>query len=230
MLSQGMTESSVGALRALAMDGPTSRPVPAEACHLDLLGTTLDYRPNAEIYPEEAPTRFIYEVQKGAVRTSKLLSDGRRQVCSFHFPGGIFGLEAGQLHRFSAEAVSASAIRVLDRRMVMTASERDGDLRARLLSMTVRELGHAHDHMLLLGRKSATERVVAFLLEMAARQRRGAVIDLPMSRCDIADYLGLTVETISRTLSELEGAGSISRSTSRRIILRDRAALERLEI
>ncbi len=229
MLSQDMAERSVGALRALAMDGPTCRPVPTEACHLDLLGTALNYRANAEIYAEEEPAQLIYQVQSGAVRTSKLLSDGRRQVCSFLFPGDIFGLEAGPLHRFSAEAVTASVILVLDRRTIMATAERDGDLRGRLLTMTVRELGHAHDHMLLLGRKSATERVVAFLLEMAARQRRAPTVDLPMSRCDIADYLGLTVETISRTLSELESAGAIHRSTSRRIILRDRVALERLE-
>jgi CRP/FNR family transcriptional regulator, nitrogen fixation regulation protein len=96
-----------------------------------------------------------------------------------------------------------------------------------LWTLTGRELGRVQDHILLLI-KSAQERVAAFLLEMAERVSSGNAVDLPMSRQDIADYLGLTIETVSRTLTRLESAATIEVPTSRRIVLRDRAALSRL--
>ncbi len=229
MLAQGVAGRPYVPPQSMARHRADAERMAAAPGHLDLSGTTLTVAANAEIYGEEEPAQFLYEVVSGAVRTSKLLSDGRRQVCSFYLPGDIFGLDAGELHRFSAEAVTTSVVRVLDRRRVTAAAEREGGLRSQLLSLTAHELCHAHDHVLLLGRKSATERVVAFLLEMAARQPRRPAVDLPMSRSDIADYLGLTVETVSRTLSELESSGAIRRTTSRSIVLRDQARLRRLD-
>jgi CRP/FNR family transcriptional regulator, nitrogen fixation regulation protein len=148
MLAQGVAGRPYVPPQSMARHRPDAEPIAAGAGPLDLSGTTLTVAPNAEIYGEEEPARFLYKVVSGAVRTSKLLSDGRRQICSFYLPGDMFGLDAGELHRFSAEAITASVVRVLDRRRVTAAAEREGGLRSQLLSLTAHELCHAHDHML----------------------------------------------------------------------------------
>jgi CRP-like cAMP-binding protein len=163
------------------------------------------------------------------VRTHKLLSDGRRQIGAFHLPGDIFGFEAGPMHRFSAEAISDASVLVARRAVIVAMAARDGDLARDLWTITAEKLQRAEDHMLLLGRKNAEERVASFLLEMANRKPSDLVIELPMSRQDIADYLGLTIETVSRTLTQLESRAAIELSSSRRINLRNRCALQRLD-
>jgi CRP/FNR family nitrogen fixation transcriptional regulator len=195
---------------------------------LQMMGAAMSYGRNEEIYGEDEPSEFIYLVKTGAVRTYKLLNDGRRQIGAFHLPGDIFGLEVGNQHRFTAEAISDSTVLVVKRSTLVSLATRKAELAGQLWALTAQELVHVQDLMLTLGRKNAQERVAAFLLEMAGRVPAGAAIELPMSRQDIADYLGLTIETVSRTLTQLENAAAIALQSSRRIVLRNRGALNRL--
>jgi CRP/FNR family nitrogen fixation transcriptional regulator len=185
------------------------------------------YKRGTEIYCEKEPADYVYQIRTGAVRTYKLLSDGRRQIGAFHLVGDIFGLENGREHRFTAEAVVVTTVRLIRRQSLEAAADSDGVFARNLLSMTTSYLEHAENHMLLLGRKTALERVVTFLLEMDKRLTAAGVTVLPMYRRDIADYLGLTIETVSRALSRLHEAGVLDfiGKTQREIIIRDRLRL-----
>ncbi|SDJ62953.1 cAMP-binding domain of CRP or a regulatory subunit of cAMP-dependent protein kinases [Bradyrhizobium sp. Rc2d] len=168
------------------------------------------YKKGAEIYGEKEPAEFVYQVRSGAVRSYKLLSDGRRRIGAFHLVGDIFGLENGGTHRFTVEVVVKTTIRLIRRQSLEAVAETDAVVSRNLLSMTTGDLQHAENHVLLLGRKTALEKVVAFLLEMDERLTAAGVMSLPMTRRDIADYLGLTLETVSRGLSRLTRASSDS--------------------
>jgi CRP-like cAMP-binding protein len=191
------------------------------------MGAPMPFVRNAEIYGENEPAEYLYKVLTGTVRTYKVLNDGRRQIGAFYLPGDIFGLEVGDDHTFSAEAIVDSRILVIKRSSVINLAARQNDIARQLWTMTATELQRVQDHILLLI-KTAQERVAGFLLEMAKRAPAGNEIDLPMSRQDIADYLGLTIETVSRTLTQLENSAAIAVPSSRRIVLRNRAALTRL--
>jgi len=182
---------------------------------------------NAEIYGEGEPADYLYKVISGTVRTYKVLSDGRRQIGAFYLPGDVFGLESGDEHTFSAEAITEAKVLVVKRSALVALAERDSDVARQLWTLTGQELRRLQDHILLLI-KTAQERVAGFLLEMAERRSSGNAIELPMSRQDIADYLGLTIETVSRTLTSLENAATIEVPSARRIVLRNRSALSRL--
>jgi CRP/FNR family transcriptional regulator, nitrogen fixation regulation protein len=195
---------------------------------IELMGVRMSYARNVEIYGEGEPAEYLYRVISGAVRICKLLDDGRRQVTAFHLPGEIFGLELGQEHRFSAEAISDSSILVVKRSAVLALAGRDNEVARQLWSLTADALQRVQDHMLVLGCMNAKERVAAFLLQMARRTSDGNELELPMSRQDIADYLGLTIETVSRTITQLENDAAIRLPSSRRIELRNRAALGQL--
>ena len=182
---------------------------------------------NAEIYGENEPADYLYKVVSGTVRTYKVLVDGRRQIGAFHLPGDIFGFETSDEHSFSAEAVTDCKIIVIKRSSVLALAAKDNDVARQMWALTARELGRMQEHNLILI-KSAEERVAAFLLEMADRASGDGAVELPMSRQDIADYLGLTIETVSRTLTQLEKTATIEVPTSRRIVLRNRTALNRL--
>ncbi|HET9903127.1 MAG TPA: helix-turn-helix domain-containing protein [Xanthobacteraceae bacterium] len=192
----------------------------------ELAAITLPYDRNAEIFGEDEPAVYLYRVVSGAVRTYRLLSDGRRQICGFHMAGEIFGLEAGETHSCSAEAIGSTVVQAVRRAPVIALAARDGDVARYLWAVTAQELQRAQTHALLLV-KSAQERVAAFLLQM--RPNNGSnTIELPMSRQDIADYLGLTIETVSRTFTQLEGDAKIELPATRRIVLRDRRGLQEL--
>ncbi|QAU47064.1 helix-turn-helix domain-containing protein [Bradyrhizobium guangzhouense] len=190
------------------------------------------YRKGAEVYGEKEPAEYVYQVKSGAVRSYKLLSDGRRQIGAFHLTGDIFGLENGSEHRFTAEAIVDTTVRLVKRQSLELVAENDAMVARNLLSMTTNNLQHAEDHMLLLGRKTSLERVAAFLLEMDKRLAAADVMALPMSRRDIADYLGLTLETVSRALSRLHELGIIGfiGNTQRQIVLVDRHGLASLDL
>jgi CRP-like cAMP-binding protein len=193
---------------------------------IDLMGAAMSFGRNEEIFGEREPAEYLYRVISGTVRIYKILADGRRQIQAFHVPGDIFGFECDDEHTFSAEAISEARILVVKRSAVMTLAARDNEVARELLALTARALQRAQGHVLLLV-KTARERVVSFLLEMAARTS-GDAVELPMSRQDIADYLGLTIETVSRTLTGLESAAAIALPSSRRIVLRNHQALSRL--
>jgi CRP/FNR family transcriptional regulator, nitrogen fixation regulation protein len=190
------------------------------------------YNRGAEIYGEAESADYIYQVVEGAVRSYKLLSDGRRQIGAFHLADDIFGLENGSTHRFTTEAIVDTTVRLIKRRSLEHVAEADVLVALDLLNMTTTNLQHAEDHMLLLGRKTSLERVAAFLLEMDRRLTAAGVMALPMSRRDIADYLGLTLETVSRALSHLHDKGILGflGQTQRQIVLLDRVRLAGLEL
>jgi CRP/FNR family transcriptional regulator, nitrogen fixation regulation protein len=190
------------------------------------------YKKGAEVYGEKEPAEYVYQIKLGAVRSYKLLSDGRRQIGAFHLTGDIFGLENGTEHRFTTEAIVDTTVRLVKRQSLELVAENDAVVARNLLSMTTNNLQHAEDHMLLLGRKTSLERVAAFLLEMDKRLAAADVMALPMSRRDIADYLGLTLETVSRALSHLHELGIIGfiGNTQRQIVLVDRQQLASLDL
>lgn len=189
------------------------------------------YNRGVEIYGEMEAADYIYQVVDGAARSYKLLSDGRRQIGAFHLVGDIFGLENGTFHRFTAEAIVDTTVRLMKRRILEHIAESDAHVALDLLNMTTSSLQHAEDHMLLLGRKTSLERVAAFLLEMDHRLTAADVMALPMCRRDIADYLGLTLETVSRALSYLHSKGILGflGPTQRQIVLLDRLRLAELD-
>jgi CRP/FNR family transcriptional regulator, nitrogen fixation regulation protein len=195
--------------------------------NLMLMGATMSYPRNTEIFGENEPADYVYKVVSGSVRTYNILSDGRRQIGGFYLPGDIFGIEFDGEHTSAAEAISDAKILVIKRSALDALAGRDASVARELFALTARELRRVQDRILLLI-KSAQERVAGFLLEMAKRASGGNAIDLPMSRQDIADYLGLTIETVSRTLTSLETAAAIDVPTSRRIVLRNRSALTRM--
>src|SRR5205085_6582863 len=134
------------------------------------------YKKGSEIYGEKEPAEYVYQVKSGAVRSYKLLSDGRRQIGAFHLVGDIFGLENGSEHRFTAEAIVDTTVRLVRRQSLELVAEGDAMVARNLLSMTTNNLQHAEDHMLLLGRKTSLERVAAFLIEMDKRLMAAGVI------------------------------------------------------
>ena len=190
------------------------------------------YRKGCEIFGEKEPADYVYQVVIGAVRSYKLLSDGRRQIGAFHLTGDIFGLEIGTDHRFTAEAIIDTTVRLMKRCSLERVADNDASVARNLLSMTTSNLRHAEDHMLLLGRKTSLERVAAFLIEMDGRSTAAGILALPMNRRDIADYLGLTLETVSRALSRLHGIGVLSfiGNNQRQIVLRDRKKLASFDL
>ena len=194
----------------------------------ELIGATLHYARDEEIYGEAEQAEFVYKVVSGAVRTYKLLSDGRRQIGAFHLPGDLFGLESSRTHKLTAEAVTETVVLVFKRRTLEHFAMRNIEVARQLWNLTARNLDHAEEHMLLLGRKTAAEKVAAFLLEMDERMQPTGAISLPMTRRDIADYLGLTLETVSRTISQLQAEGVVERSSARQIIVQRRSKLREL--
>jgi CRP/FNR family nitrogen fixation transcriptional regulator len=201
-----------------------ARPAPGS---IELMGVAMNFGRNVEIYGENEPAEYLYKVISGSVRTYKVLNDGRRQIGAFYLPGDIFGLEMGDDHSFSAEAIVDSNISIIKRSTVEALAARDNNVARQLWTLTGQELKRVQDHILLLI-KTAQERVASFLLEMAGRMSCDKAFELPMSRQDIADYLGLTIETVSRTLTHLENTAAIALPSSRHVVLRNRAALGRL--
>jgi CRP/FNR family transcriptional regulator, nitrogen fixation regulation protein len=194
---------------------------------VEFMGTNMPFARNTEIYGENEPADYLYKVISGTVRTYKILVDGRRQIGAFHITSDVFGLESGDEHTFSAEAITDCKIAVVKRTALTALATRDTEVARQMWAITGRELQRAQGHLLLLV-KSAQERVATFLLEMAERLAGGDAVELAMSRQDIADHLGLTIETVSRTLTQLEKSAVIEVSSSRRILLRNHSALSRL--
>ena len=201
---------------------------PDAADPLDTLGTAMTVAPGCEIYAEGDPASYWYLVRSGVLRTCKLLADGRRQIDDFLFPGDVFGFEARAEHNFSAEAVTgATMVRYSRTRLELLAAD-DPRLGVRMLQVTLKRLGKAHERLLLLGRKTADEKLASFLLEMLVRSTQRDMIELPMSRSDIGDYLGLTIETVSRTFSRFKQQRMITLPTAHCVTIVDQEALEAL--
>jgi CRP/FNR family transcriptional regulator, nitrogen fixation regulation protein len=192
-----------------------------------IAGASMTFERNAEIFGEGESADYVYKVLSGSVRAYKILSDGRRQVTAFYLPGDVFGIDSGSEHSNSAEAIDKASILVVRRSSVFSTAESNSEVARHLWSITAAELRRSQNHALLLI-KTAKERIAAFLLDMAERLAGKGFVELPMSRQDIADYLGLTIETVSRTLTALSEGSTIQFLASRRIVLRNQTRLNEL--
>src|SRR6516162_2857165 len=229
MLAQGdMPERVIELFREPFSVAPSARPflnVDTEAFDqlIDRIGVRISYSPKERIFHENDPAVSIYKVVSGLVCTCKFLSDGRRQIGGFYLPGDYFGFACADAHTLSAEAVTNAKVCITKKSVLMAAANRDV-IERQLLLLTARELAYLQERVLLLI-KNAQERVGEFILEMEKRTKVGNAIQLPMKRQDIADYLGLTIETVCRVLTSLETCAAIEISTSKHIVLRNHSAL-----
>jgi CRP/FNR family transcriptional regulator, nitrogen fixation regulation protein len=215
MLSQPMIKRPAS-LQARSLTGP-----------IEMIGAIIPFARNSEVYGVNERAVYLYKVLTGSVRTYNVSEDGRRQISAFYLPGDVFGFEVGDEHTLSAEAIVDCQLLVIRRTSVAALATRDSSVARQLWAMTAAELRRAQDHIMLLI-KTAQERVAWFLLEMSRRLSSGDEIKLPMSRQDIADYLGLTIETVSRALTQLENASAIALPSARHIVLCNRKALSSL--
>jgi CRP/FNR family nitrogen fixation transcriptional regulator len=179
------------------------------------------YPVNATIYAQGDEAGPLYLVEFGTVRICQLTPDGRRQITGFCYAGEVFGLEAGDEHGSYAESVDGAGIRVLR-------PAGDSNFARRLLNVALRRLTRVQSHLMLLGRMSANERVASFLLDLLDRQASDRTINLPMQRNDVADYLGMTFETVSRVLRVLKDRAIIQVVSAERIDVLDADALSEL--
>lgn len=212
---------------ALAMQGASAMPRTADESEP---GVMRRFSRDEELFAEGDACSFFYKVVSGTVRTGKLLVDGRRQIDAFHLAGDVFGLESGGHHRATAEAVD-DVVAIAYRRGRFASLVHDHPaFGEQLVSSMLTSLDRANDHITLLGRKTALEKMASFLLDMARRRPGADRVVLPMQRMDIADHLGLTIETVSRTLTQMVRDGLIRLADAgRTVILADKARLQVLD-
>jgi CRP/FNR family nitrogen fixation transcriptional regulator len=191
-------------------------------------GTVLHFEPNQEIYAEGDDTKVFYRVVSGVVRTCRFLSDGRRQIDAFYGEGEVFGFDLAAARTFCAEAVTDCTLRCYQQIKLPSDKQGSAAVPQQLFSYAMGRLAKAQEHAMVLSRRSALERVASFLVEWAKNSSRKDVVSLAMTRTDIGDYLGLTIETVSRSLSNLERQGHIALPTARQIEIKNVAALEEL--
>jgi CRP-like cAMP-binding protein len=220
---------TIAALRnpALAFPFPVAAKAVLPATPARLPGRPMRLRRGQPVYAEGTVVRDLYKVVSGSIRTCRILPDGRRMVASFALPGEVFGLDGPGTHRVCAEAIAESVVIAFARQEIEDCVDREPGAAHCWQAFTLERLSAAEDRCLMLGRMSAAERVAGFLLDI---ERRGlpkaGVIELPMSRYDIADHLGLTAETVSRVLSRFRKCGIIADQGLHCVRLLDRSALE----
>ncbi|MEE8535027.1 MAG: cyclic nucleotide-binding domain-containing protein [Kiloniellales bacterium] len=222
----GSSPCSACAVRQLTFCAPLDQ---QELHQLSAIVTSTELVPRDPLFDEGEPAEYMFNVTAGTMKIYKLLPDGRRQVTGFLFAGDFLGLANNETYAYSAEAVTHVALCRFPRRKLERLLERYPKLEKRLLSMASHELAAAQEQMLLLGRKTAKEKIVSFLLSLGERATRrgqnGNPVNVSMSRTDIGDYLGLTTETVSRTFTQLKGAGLISLRPGGKVQLSDTEAL-----
>jgi CRP/FNR family transcriptional regulator len=195
---------------------------------LDRIGTVISLRRDAALFVAGDPVRCCFKVITGTMRSCRILAQGRRHVGEFMLPGDFIGLEMGERWNFTVEAVSDATLMRYPRLRVGQLLQQQPRLGKRLLDLIGRELSAAQTQMLMLGRKTAVERLASFLLTMSVRTGKADRVWLPMTRHDIADHLGLTIETVSRVFSLLKSRGVIQLKTSSEVVLKSRGALAQL--
>ncbi len=192
-------------------------------------GAALMFARDDSIYAEGDPARSWYRLLSGSVRVFRVLRDGRRHISEFVFPGQFFGFEAGAAHIHGAEAIEAASVVAYSCERIEQRMAEDAAAREALRRLLMDQLAQAQERIMLLGGLNATGRLAAFLLGMAQRRTKanplGLVADLPMSRIDVADYLGLTVETVSRLFTALRQRGAIRLPTANRVEILDAGML-----
>jgi CRP/FNR family nitrogen fixation transcriptional regulator len=173
---------------------------------------------NEELFGEGEPANYIYRVVHGSVRTFKVFDDGGRQIEAFRLPGDVFGFESSGYYRFGAEAIGDVSAVLFDRRAILRETRENCDFTQEILNIVTDDLERVQQHTLLLS-NNALQRVACFLVEMSARLRQKDLLQLPMGRQDIADYLGLTIETVSRTFAHLAAARLVKVAGLRGVVL-----------
>lgn len=178
----------------------------------------------AHVFREGDAASHIYEVQTGILRLTRVLENGRRQVIAFALPGDIVGFPNGDLHHTDCDALGPCEV-ILHRREALEHGDGDPETHRRLLVAALREISAMQDHFMMLARKSATEKVASFLMvlteRIGIRQGGSSTIELKMNRADIADFLGLTIETVSRTFTHLRKSGVISLHSAQSVVVPD---------
>ena len=182
----------------------------------------LRYRRNSMIVCEGDAADYIFLVVKGTVRSCRTYPDGSRGIIAFHFPGELFGWSSDAVHSLSAEAVTDTQILFFKRSTLNSAAGRNSKIASYLLTATISELRRVQEHSLMMGRLAAY-RVASFLIDLSVRTGQPKYLKLPMPLIDIADHLGLKMETVSRTIATLGKSGLIARSSYRTLVLRNRA-------
>jgi len=203
-----------------------------EACvkkaDMEKVGVTVKFGRNETVYSKGDDARFSYKVIEGAVRLSRIFADGRRQIVNFLLPDETFGIELSEKYSSTAEAVGEVVALRCPRVCIAQMTTVDPDIGQKRLAMFSRSLAAAEQHVAMLGHQSAKERVASFFLALEM-QRHGDhehTLDLPLSRQDIADYLGLTIETTCRALSELKRQHILDAPSRRRIVIKDLRGLK----
>jgi CRP-like cAMP-binding protein len=184
--------------------------------------------PLAPLFREGDAAGTLYEVASGLLRLTRMLETGRRQVVAFAHPGDVIGFAPGTRHRADCTALTAAAV-IAHRRAALEAAGAEPALRRRLQAAALAEIAHLQDHLLVLARKGAAGKLASFLGDLADRQGQpgpgGVAVELAMPRADIADYLCVSVETVSRCLTRMCAQGVLERDGAGRLIVRDRAGL-----
>lgn len=189
------------------------------------------FAPYSPLFHEGDTTANFYEIVQGVARAYKIFPDGRRQIIAFAFAGDIVGFGHGDTYRFDCDVIAATHARVIPRSSLLRAMRNRPELSEKLLDMAAGAVAGMQDHSILLCRKTAIERIAAFLLSMADRQVEpvtGRRLSLPMCRVDIADFLGLTIETVSRTLTKLRAMRVIDLPDRGCFVIRDLGQLRLL--
>jgi CRP/FNR family nitrogen fixation transcriptional regulator len=213
----GTVDAGVDFLEALGDDTALNRTISALQ-----RGPVRFFRDNV-IAAEGDCTDYIFFVVKGVIRSCKTFENGTRRIVAFYVPGDVFGW-SDLTHSLSVEAATDTVLLFVKRRALLSIASREVRVANFLLSATSNKLRRAQEHGLLLGR-SAKCRVAKFLIDLWTRLGKAKYLDVPMSHHDIADHLGLTIETVSRTITDLERSGLITRVSSHRLLLQNRFAL-----
>jgi CRP/FNR family nitrogen fixation transcriptional regulator len=190
--------------QSTAGHGASAFPYPPRPSQITL------FQPDGEVYAQGDRSDAIYRVEFGAVRVYRLHADGRRQIVSFHLAGETFGLEAGRIRSFFAEVIVHTG---LSKVRSISGESASPELMVLALGSMIR----AQEHLLVVGRQSAVEKLAAFLVDIAERQGDLEHIDLPMTRVDIGEYLGMTIETVSRSFSRLRDEGILRLHNARTV-------------
>lgn len=229
MLNQAAQKTATFVNAGAGKQADLPKPV-NELSALSKLGIVTRYTRGETIFSQGDEAKFSYKVVSGAVRHSKFLMNGRRQIADFSLPDEFFGFNSDDEYSLTAEALSDVVVVRYSRARVDRLSEEMPDVRRQLTTNLRRDLLQAQDHLVMLGRQSARERVASFVVALAARTgaKNGDTVDLPMGRQDIADYLGLTIETVCRAITDLKQSGIISVPNRHQIALRRLSVLETL--
>lgn len=216
--------------QARALPMPTA--MDRGSSELERIGVAMLCRKGQALVQEGDRAEYIYKVTSGALRAVRLLPDGRRYIANFLMPGDFIGLTEGESHGHSIEAISDAGLLRYPRSSFETLLDRDPRAGRRFFGVMCKELTAVQDRLLLLGRKTATERLASFLLAMAGRKAGNgngrARVELPMNRSDMADYLGLRIETVCRLLTDLKARRIIDLPDIHSVVVLRRDELEDL--